>query len=74
MATMLNVHEAKSRLSELLARVEQGEDIVIARAGRAVAQLTAVQPRPDRTFGVMSLQVPDSFFEPLPESELIAWE
>lgn len=74
MVTMLNVHEAKSRLSELLARVERGEDIVIARAGRPVAHLTAVHPPSDRSFGIIALTVPDSFFEPLPESEVAAWE
>jgi prevent-host-death family protein len=74
MTVTLNVHEAKSRLSELLARVEQGEDIVIARAGRPVAHLTAVHPPPDRTFGIIPLTVPDSFFEHLPEAELAAWE
>lgn len=74
MATTLNVHEAKSRLSELLALVEQGEEIVIARAGKPVARLTAVRHPPDRTFGIIPLKVPGSFFEPLPEQELSAWE
>ena len=35
----LNVYEAKSQFSELLNRVEHGEEIVIARAGRPVARL-----------------------------------
>ena len=45
---MVNVHDAKSNLSELLRRVEQGEEIVIARAGKPVARLvpyTASAPR-----------------------------
>jgi len=37
------VHDAKSRLSRLLARVEKGDRITIARAGRPVAQLVPVQ-------------------------------
>lgn len=74
MVVTVNVHEAKSRLSELLVRVEQGEEIVIARAGKPVAKLTALSPPRDRTFGVMQLSVPESFFEELPESELSAWE
>lgn len=73
-AMKLNVHEAKSRLSELLAAVERGEDVVIARAGRPVAILTAVHPPAERTFGIVSLTVPDTFFERLPEPELAAWE
>ena len=35
----VNVHEAKTRLSELLERVEAGEVIIIARAGKPIAQL-----------------------------------
>jgi prevent-host-death family protein len=40
----VNVHEAKSTLSQLLADVEQGEDVVIARNGVPVARLTSLQP------------------------------
>lgn len=36
---VFNIHAAKSRLSELVARVERGERIVIARAGQPVAEL-----------------------------------
>ncbi len=39
---MVNVHEAKSTLSAPLARVELGEEIVIARNGRPVAKLIPV--------------------------------
>ena len=39
MSDMLNVYEAKSKFSDVLNRVEAGEDIVIARAGRPVARL-----------------------------------
>ena len=35
----VNVHQAKTNLSQLLAEVEQGEEVVIARAGRPVARL-----------------------------------
>ena len=38
------VAEAKARLSELLARVENGEELVITRRGRPVAQLSPVRP------------------------------
>jgi prevent-host-death family protein len=50
--TTVNVHAAKTQLSKLLARVAKGEKIVIAKAGRPVAQLTAVpkayRPKPGR--------------------------
>ncbi len=42
----VNVHEAKSRLSDLLASVEdQGEVVLICRHGRPVAELRAASPR-----------------------------
>lgn len=40
----LPVYEAKTRLSELLTAVEQGEQVVITRHGQAVAKLVAVEP------------------------------
>ncbi len=39
----VNVHEAKTSLSQLLARVEKGEEIIIARDGKPVAKLTAAR-------------------------------
>lgn len=74
MSITVNVQEAKTRLSELLGRVERGEEVVIARAGTPVAQLTAVRPAPTRRFGVMDLVVTDAFFVDLDEAELAAWE
>ncbi len=70
----VNVQEAKTRLSELLARAELGEEIVIARAGVPVVRLQLVDGKPRRTFGAMRLEVPDDFDEPLPDDELAAWE
>jgi prevent-host-death family protein len=40
----VNIHEAKTRLSQLLAEVEDGEEVVIARAGRPVARLVRAAP------------------------------
>lgn len=46
---MINVDEAETNLSELLRRVERGEEVVLARAGTPVAKLvpysTATEPR-----------------------------
>jgi prevent-host-death family protein len=47
---MVNVHEAKTRLSQLLSAAEAGEDVVIARQGTPVARLVpikaAISPEP----------------------------
>jgi len=66
----VNVHEAKSNLSKLLARVEAGEEIVIARAGRPVARLSAVSERSPRTPGRLTgkLRISEDFDDALPDS------
>ena len=76
MSHVVNVHEAKTQLSRLLARVEAGEDIVIARRGEPVARLVACEPAGRRQPDVLKdrIVIPDSFFDPLPEAELAAWE
>ena len=73
---VVNVHKAKTNLSRLLAQVEAGEDIVIARNGTPVARLVRFQKRGKRQFGSMKgrVRLDDSFFDPLPEEELAAWE
>ena len=73
---VVNVHRAKTELSRLLARVEAGEDIVIARRGQPVARLVACTARVKRQPDVLKgkVVVPDTFFDPLPEDELAAWE
>ena len=75
MATV-NVHEAKTHLSRLLAQVEAGEDVVIARRGQPVARLVPFQKPGKRQFGAMKgrIELDDSFFDPLPEEELALWE
>ena len=73
---MVNVHEAKTNLSRLLAQVEAGEDVVISRSGKPVARLVRFQPQGKRQFGSWKgrITLDDSFFDPLPEEELAAWE
>jgi prevent-host-death family protein len=71
--TTVNVHDAKTHFSKLLARVEAGEEVVMPRNRRPVARL---RPRARRTFPRVDWgHLPDSvFFEPLTEDELAAWE
>ena len=74
--TVVNVHEAKTHLSRLLAQVEAGEEVVIARNGKPVAQLVRCRPKGKRQPDIFKgkIVLPDSFFDPLPEEELKAWE
>jgi prevent-host-death family protein len=75
--TTVTIHAAKTQLSKLIARVEAGEEVIIARRDRPVARLVPVEPaRPKRRFGSMKgkVWVGPEFFEPLPEEELRLWE
>jgi prevent-host-death family protein len=68
----VNVHEAKTHLSKLLARVASGEEIVIAKAGTPVAKLVPVTKMAKaRIFGCAKgeFTVPDNFNDPDPELE-----
>ncbi len=70
METQVNVHEAKTHLSRLLALVERGERVVIARAGKPIATLEPIsQKRPQRTPGrdKGKVVIHDDFDDPLPE-------
>ena len=49
----VNVHEAKTHLSRLLAQVEAGEEVIIARNGKPVARLVAVQKRGQTTIRLL---------------------
>ena len=73
---VVNVHQAKTQLSRLLARVEAGEDVVIARRGEPVARLVGCKPQSKRQADILKgkVVIPDNFFDPLPEEELTAWE
>jgi prevent-host-death family protein len=73
----VTIHVAKTHLSQLLARVERGEEFVLARGRRPVARLVPYHPQAaKRQFGALrgTVSVGPEFFEPLPEDELAAWE
>jgi antitoxin (DNA-binding transcriptional repressor) of toxin-antitoxin stability system len=65
MHLQMNVYEAKTQLSQLLTRVEHGEQIVIARNGKPVADLVAHTPKRNRSafFGSMKGQIDMSRFD-----------
>jgi prevent-host-death family protein len=73
--TTVNVHDAKTHLSRLLDRVVEGETIIIARAGKPVAQLTPLAHGSvaERRLGFLQgrSEVPDDF-DRMDEEDLIA--
>ncbi|HLH51166.1 MAG TPA: type II toxin-antitoxin system prevent-host-death family antitoxin [Roseiarcus sp.] len=74
--TIVTIHAAKTTLSQLLARVEAGEEIVLARGKQPVAKLVPYRARKSkRQFGKYKgvITIDESFFEPLTEKELKDW-
>jgi prevent-host-death family protein len=75
--TQVNIHEAKTHLSRLLRKVMQGEEIIIARAGKRVARIVPFREKEkDRVPGLDRGQftVPDDFNAPLSEEAVRSFE
>ena len=76
-AAAVNVHEAKTHFSKLLARVEKGEEVVIARSGKPIARLVpggVESPAPIFGSDRGSFAVPEDFDSPLPDEVLAGFE
>lgn len=73
----VNIHEAKSQFSKLLYRVESGEEVIIEKAGKAVARIVPLAEKPKRRMpgaGKGKIVISKGFFEPLPEYILKEFE
>jgi prevent-host-death family protein len=75
----VTVHEAKTHMSKLLARVEAGEEIVIARGKDEIAKIVPLRPKATgkRQLGWLAHTLPpgkdpleDGFWDPLPDDYL----
>lgn len=75
---IVNVHEAKTHFSHFIDRAHAGEEIIVAKAGKPHARLVPLaapaKKEPRKPGGLEGFVLPDSFFDPLPEEELNAWE
>ena len=73
----VNIHQAKTQLSKLIEAAEQGEEVIIARAGKPVVRLVPVgTARPRRRPGSLEgqLLISEDFDAPLPDNILDAFE
>jgi prevent-host-death family protein len=73
----INIFQAKAQLSKLIQMAENGEDVVIARAGKPVVRLTRLEPvKKPIVFGLMKgeIHVSDDFDDPLPPEVLAEFE
>ncbi len=76
---IVTIHAAETGLSQLIARVEAGEEIILARGEDPIAKIVPFQPAPPkptgkRQFGALKGSIGPEFFEPLPDEELGSWE
>jgi prevent-host-death family protein len=76
---IVTIHTAKTTLSQLLAEVEAGEEIVLARGKTPIARLVPFQAptaparrKPGSLRGLITIA--PEFFEPMSEEELAEWE
>ena len=67
----MNIHEAKTHLSQLLEQIEAGEDVIIARHGKPVARLIpyTIKPVQQRKPGSLRGEISfnEDFDAPLPD-------
>lgn len=74
----LNMHQAKTHLSRYLLAVERGETIILCRRNIPIAEIRPLpaERREPRPVGLMrgEFAVPETFFDPLPEEMLRAFE
>jgi prevent-host-death family protein len=70
MSRQVNMHEAKSTLSQLVAAALAGEDVIIANKGKPQVRLVAVEAKPARpapgSFKTLGFLIADDFDDPLP--------
>jgi prevent-host-death family protein len=75
MSRIVNVHEAKTHFSKLLEYAHQGQEIIVAKAGKPYARLVPLESAsPQRRPGRLAGRVGEAFFDALPDAELDAWE
>lgn len=75
--TMRNVTETKAELSALLVMVENGEEVIISRAGKPIAKLCKLDQRLEpRKLGLMRGKgwIAPDFDDPDPEIERLFYE
>lgn len=74
MATVVNIHEAKTHFSRIVDEAAAGREVIIAKSGRPVARLVPIEPqRHTKKLGGLSgrFSVPDDFDAPL-DAEVLA--
>ena len=85
MATTVNIHQAKTQLSALVKRVQEGEEVIIAKANKPVARLMPFTTQPKKRIAGLhegegfwmaddfDAPLPDEFWDGRPDDPLNVW-
>ena len=73
MSTTVKVSEAKAHLSELLARVEAGEEVIIARGNDPIARLSRIRKETDLQLLVNEVRAARAKLSPVSHDEIMSW-
>lgn len=73
MSTTVKISEAKAHLSELLARVEAGEDVIIARGNDPIVRLSRVRKETDRQILLEEVRAARTKMQPVTHEEIMTW-
>jgi antitoxin (DNA-binding transcriptional repressor) of toxin-antitoxin stability system len=72
----INIHEAKTHLSRYLPKLEEGETILLCKRNVPIAEIRPIAKKISRKIGLAKGlgDIPDAFFEPLPEEIVRSFE
>jgi prevent-host-death family protein len=73
MSITVKIGEAKTHLYDLLARVEAGEEVIIARGNEPIAKLTRIDSRARRRAAIEALKAERAKAQPVTTEEILAW-
>lgn len=73
MAIFVKVHEAKTRLSELLTKVEAGEEVIIARGSQPIAKLARFSVQADTAALIAEIRSSREDRPKTTSAEILAW-
>lgn len=73
---IVNIYDAKTRLSQLVDQAAAGEDVVVARNGKPLVRITRLDPKRPIRFGVLKgeVRIAADFDAPLPDDVLARFE
>lgn len=73
MSITVKISEAKAHLSELLARVEAGEDVIIARGNDPIVRLSRIRKETDRQILLEEVRAARTKMHPVTHEEIMTW-